>query len=276
MAEITAEAVRALRERTDLPMMRCKKALVEAGGDEDKAIEILSSETANIKAKRQYNATTEGRIFIEAKDDGSEAAIVDFQCETAPVAGSEGFLALGQAMVTQLLTGPGAESPEELLSQSAPGKEGTLQQMLDDLVNKIGEKFDVAFVKRCEGPVGFYIHHDGKSGCLFQAEGEAKNDETLRDVAMHITALRPEYATADDLDQAEVKAERDRLVEEAKSTGKPDNIIDKIVDGRMKNFYQTKGVLEAQAFAKDESKTVGKVLDEKGFKAKTFYLRAIG
>ncbi len=276
MAEITAAAVRALRERTDLPMMRCKKALVEAGGDEDKAIAILASETQGIKDKRADNATHEGRIFVAMKDDGSQAAIVDFQCETAPVASNEGFIALGESMAKQLLEGPGAETPDELMSQKAPGQDRTLQEVLDELVNKIAEKFSVEFVKRVDGPVGFYIHHDGKSGALFQAEGEASTDPVLRDVAMHVTAIRPKFANAGDLDPAIVKAEKDRLSEEARSTGKPENIIEKMVEGRMKNFYSEQGVLEAQAFAKDETKTVGKILEEKKLKPKAFYLRVIG
>jgi len=277
MAEITAAAVRSLRDRTDLPMMRCKQALVEAGGDEDKAIEILASQIEHIKAKRADNETSEGRIFIAAKEDGSEAALVDFQCETAPVAANDSFIALGNMMAQQLLDGPGAATPEELLTQPAPGKEGrTLQQEFDDLVNKIAEKFTVTHVARVEGPVGLYVHHDGKTGVLFQAEGEGMNDPILRDVAMHIAALNPSYACIGDLDSAAVQAERDRLTEEAKASGKPENIVEKIVEGRMKNFYSDQGVLEAQAFAKDEAKTVAQVLGDAKLKAKSFVVRRIG
>ncbi len=277
MAEITAAAVRSLRERTDLPMMRCKQALVESGGDEEKAIEILAAQTANIRAKRADNATSEGRIFVSMKDDGSEVALVDFQCETAPVASNEEFLALGEAMVQQLLEGPGAETPEELLAQPAPGKsDTTLQQVLDELVNKIAEKFDVAFVARVSGPVGYYVHHDGKTAAVFQATGDNMNSPILRDVAMHIAALKPSLATENDVDPAKVTAERERLTEEARATGKPENIIEKIVDGRMKNFFQNEGVLTTQAFAKDETKTVGQVLAAENLEAKAFIVRSIG
>jgi len=277
MAEITAAAVRSLRERTDLPMMRCKQALVEAGGDEEKAIEILASQTENIRAKRADNATTEGRIFVAIQDDGSEAALVDFQCETAPVASNEGFISLGEAMVQQLLNGPGAETPAELLSQESPSHSGqTLQQVLDDLVNKIAEKFDVNFVARMQGPVGYYVHHDGKTAAMFQASGENLNAPILRDVAMHIAALKPTCACESDVDAKKVEAERARLSEEARATGKPDNIIDKIVDGRMKNFFQTEGVLAAQAFAKDETKTVAQVLAAENLVPKAFIIRTIG
>ncbi len=277
MAEITAAAVRALRERTDLPMMRCKQALIEADGDEDKAIQILASQVDNIRAKRADNETSEGRIFVAIKDDGSEAALIDFQCETAPVAANEGFVELGNLLAQQLLNGPGAATPEELLAQPAPGKEGkTLQQLFDELVNKIAEKFEVAYVAKVAGPVGYYIHHDGKTGVLFQAEGESLNAPVLRDVAMHIAAIKPTFARIEDFDPAVANVERDRLTEEARASKKPENIIEKIVDGRMKSFYQEQGVLEAQAFAKDEAKTVSQVLTEAKLKAKAFIIRAIG
>lgn len=277
MAEITAAAVRSLRDRTDLPMMRCKEALVEANGDEEKAIEILASQVEKIKGKRAENATTEGRIFVAVKEDGSEAALVDFQCETAPVAANDGFVNLGNLLAQQLLEGPGASTPEELLAQPAPGKDGkTLQQLFDELVNKIAEKFVVTFVARVTGPVGAYIHHDGKTGVLFQAEGESANAPVLRDVAMHIAALKPLHARIEDFDAAAAQAERDRLTEEARASKKPENIIEKIVEGRMKNFYNEQGVLEAQPFAKDEAKTVAQVLGEAKLKTKAFTLRSIG
>lgn len=277
MAEITAAAVMKLRERTDLPMMRCKKALMEADGDEEKAIEILQEQVKGLIAKRADNTTAEGRVFVTVKDDNSQAAIIDFQCETAPVAGSPAFIELGEALASQLLNGPGAESPDELLAQEAPGKDGvTLQSMMDDLINKIGEKFVVAHIAKVDGPLGTYTHHDHKTAVVFQAEGEKMDDPILRDVAMHIAALKPSVTTPDDLSDEEIAAERERLTAEAKATGKPENIIDKIVEGRMSVFYQNSGVLTAQAFAKDDSKTVEKVLSENGYKAKSFVCRSIG
>ena len=111
---------------------------------------------------------------------------------------------------------------------------------------------------------------------MFQASGEAGCAPVLRDVAMHIAALRPTVTGIDGLDPAAVQAERDRLTDEAKATGKPDNIIDKIVDGRMKNFYNEAGVLNVQAFAKDDSKSVSQALAEKGLKAKAFTRWVIG
>ncbi|GAB5440173.1 MAG: translation elongation factor Ts [Fuerstiella sp.] len=275
MAEVTAAAVKALRERTDLPMMECKKALVQADGDAEKAVEILREQFQKIQDKRADNATEEGRIFLAIKDDHSEAAMVEIQTESAPVATGAALEALGTAMVNQLLTGPGAETPDELISQTPEGSD-SLQTQYEDFVNKIREKTVVNRVTRVQGPVGGYIHHDYKTGVLFQAKGEPKNEEILRDVAMHIAALKPEYCTADDLDAAEVQAEREKHAEAARASGKPDNIVDKIVDGQMKKFYMEKGVLLYQPFAKDDKKTVEKALEEAGLEAVGFVRWRVG
>ncbi len=277
MAEITAAAVKALRELTDLPMMDCKKALVQTDGDQEKAIEILKDGSKKIQLKRADNATGEGRITIIVKDDGSAAAMVEIQCESAPVAANDEFQSLGNQCARQMLDGTGASNPEELLSQPAPDVEGkTLNEVYEGLVNKIREKIVVVKVTRVDGPVAGYVHHDGKTGTLFQAKGEDATSPVLRDVAMHIAALRPSVTTTDELDQAAVQTERDRLSEEARATGKPDNIIDKIVDGRMKNFYVEQGVLVQQAFAKDDSKTVSQALAEHGLEAAGFTCWVLG
>lgn len=278
MAEITAAAVKALREKTDLPMMECKKALVEADGDEAKAVEILQSQYEKVKLKRADNVTNEGRIFVAVKHDGSEAAAVEIQCESAPVAGGEDIARLGEALVDHLLKGPGASSPDELMNQSPSGGDGkTFQEVYEVLVNKIREKIEVTRIAKVEGPVGVYVHHDGKTAVLFTAEGETSNAPVLRDVAMHIAAMKPQVANIADVDPAAVQAERDRLTAEAKSTGKPDNIIEKIVDGRMGVFYREEaGVLTEQPFAKDDSKTVSQALAEAGLKARGFTLWTIG
>jgi elongation factor Ts len=276
MAEISADAVMALRARTNLPMMRCKKALIEAGGDSEKAIEILKSQVKDLVDKRSGNETKEGRIFIKISDDGKSAAMVEFQCETAPVAGSEGFLKLGNALVEQLLNGPGANTPEELLAQNAPGTSTPMQEMFNDLINQIGEKFVVPRIKKVTGPVGTYIHHDYKTAVLFEAEGTKLDAPVLRDVAMHIAGIKPQYTNSSELDQTEVEAERARLTEEAKASGKPEAVLGKIVDGRMSLFLGDKGVLADQPFAKDEKKKVREVLAEGGFKPKAFTLWVIG
>jgi elongation factor Ts len=270
MAEITAADVKALRELTDLPMMDCKRALVEAGGDQKKAIEILREANKKVMLKRADNPTSEGIVRIVIKDDGSEAAMIGLECESAPVAANDEFLAFADQCAKQLLEGPGASTPEELLEQNAPGTGTPLKDIHEELINKIREKIVLAKIARVPGPVGGYVHHDGKIGVLFQAEGESDDAGILRDVAMHIAALKPTVTNAEELDKTLVQAERDRLSEEAKATGKPENIIEKIVDGRMKSFYVEQGVLVLQPFAKDDSKTVSQALAEKGFKARGF------
>lgn len=277
MAEVTAAAVKALREKTDLPMMDCKKALIEAGGDEDKAIKILQEQVGKVIGKRAANATKEGRVFTKIAEDGSEAAAVEVLCESPPVASSESLAILGNALVEQLLKGPGAASGDELVQQPNPHGSGTLKDLYESTVNKIREKIVVNRVARVKGPVGVYVHHDGKTAVLFEATGTPKDSGILRDVAMHIAAMKPSVATVEQVDPAAVKAERDRLAAEARATGKPENIIEKIVDGRMGVFYRdVAGVLTEQAFAKDDSKSVRQVLAENGLKAKGFTLIILG
>ena len=144
------------------------------------------------------------------------------------------------------------------------------------MVNKIREKIVLAKVIRVDGPAAGYVHHDGKTGVLFVASGESSSAEVLRDVAMHIAAMNSTVVNPEDLDAAEVDEARERLAEEARSTGKPENIIEKIVDGRMKVFYQEQGVLSAQQFVKEESKTVSQVLAESGLTASGFTRCVLG
>ncbi|MDA1017422.1 MAG: translation elongation factor Ts [Planctomycetota bacterium] len=277
MAAITAAAVKELREITDLPMMECKKALVEANGDQEKAIAILKDAFKKISINRAGNVTTEGRIAILIADGGASAAMVELQCESAPVAANDGFQSLADQCARQMLSGPGAETPEELLQQAAPDAAGkTLNDLYEDLVNKIREKIVLSRVIKVDGPVAGYVHHDGKTGVLFQVTGEDAPASVIRDVAMHIAALKPTVTNVDQLDSALVKAERDRLSEEARATGKPENIIEKIVDGRMNSFYVEQGVLVLQPFAKDDSKSVSQALAEKGLTAAGFTRWVIG
>jgi elongation factor Ts len=163
-----------------------------------------------------------------------------------------------------------------LAQQSPDGSGKPLSELFDELVNQIREKIVVTQIIRVAGPVGSYVHHDGKTGVLFCATGEKADAPVLRDVAMHIAALSPTVTTVEDLDPAAVQAERNRLSEEALATSKPENIVEKIVDGRMKNFYAEQGVLVVQPFAKDDSKTVSQALAESGLEAKCFARWKIG
>jgi len=277
MAEITASQVKELRQLTDLPMMECKRALVEADGDQEQAIAILKEQNQKVMLKRADNATSEGRIAIAVADDGSTAAMIELQCESAPVANNDEFQALAENCARQLLTGPGADDPDALLDQPSPDDDSrTLRESYEEVVNKIREKIVLAKVTRVDGPVAGYVHHDGKTGVLFVASGEDSSAEVIRDVAMHIAAMNSAVVNPEDLDAAEVDEARERLAEEARATGKPENIIEKIVEGRIKVFYQEQGVLSAQQFVKEESKTVSQVLAESGLTASGFTRWVLG
>ena len=271
MAEITAQAVKELRDLTNLPMMEVKRALTEANGDQKRAIEILKESNKKVSIKRAENATSEGLIRTAVSADGSHAAMVEIQCESAPVAKADDFVFLADQCLKQLLTGPGASTPEELLAQPVPDRPDlTLAGLLEEVVGKIREKMVVARVLRVAGPAGAYAHHDGKTGVLFRASGENKTAAVLRDVAMHIAALKPLVTNPEELPAADVAAEKARLSAEAASSGKPANIIEKMVEGRMKTYYAEQGVLAFQLFAKDDSKTVSQALAENGLKVAGF------
>lgn len=276
MAEISAAAVKQLREQTDMPMMMCKQALTEAGGDFDRAVSVLKEKAGKRLEKRTENTTNEGRIFLKLAGDGSRAAMVEVQCESAPVAGSESLAQLGEALVSQLLNGPGAKTGEELLAQPGPGGR-TLADLFTEISSKIQEKIVVNRVARLDAPLGTYVHHDGKTAVLFQAAGAPKNADVLRDVAMHIAAMRPNVTNVTDLNPAVVQAERDRLSAEAAASGKPAAVIEKMVEGRLKGFYRDDaGVLVEQPFAKDDKKSVGQVLKDNGCEAKQFVAWRLG
>ncbi len=279
MAEITAAAVRTLRDRTGLPMMDCKKALTESGGDEEKAIAWLKERNKGKLEERADNVTAEGRMFVAVAPENAAAALVEFQCESAPVASSESLKEIGDLFAATVLE-TGVSTPEELFAQPAPSGSGTLRDVFDEASGKIREKIVVARVTKVEGPVVPYVHHDGKTAALFQAEptkeGTSPDTDLMRDIAMHIAAMRPTVATTDELDAQAVAAEKERLMAEARATGKPENVLEKIVEGRMKNYFVEQGVLVQQPFAKDDTKSVSQALAEKGLAAKGFVLWTLG
>ena len=278
MAEITAAKVQELRKATDLPMMDCKKALVEAEGDTDRAMELLRERNRKKLAGRSNNETGEGQVFVKVSDDGKTAAMVEIVCESAPVGSGEHLSNFGQKLVEHLYANPGIETVEQLMAATPEGGSESFQAEFDEMVGKIREKIVVNRIVRLEneGHIGSYTHHDKKTGVLFLAEGETEDVSVLRDVAMHIAALRPGVVQPEELDESVVSAERTRLSDEAKASGKPDNVVEKIVDGQMKKFYETSGVLTYQPFAKDDSKSVSQALQEKGFKAVRFERFTVG
>jgi len=277
MAEVTAAAVKALRDRTGLPMMDCKRALEEAGDDQEKAIELLRKAGAKTAEKQTGRATTAGQIAVYTDPEAQVGAIVELKCETAPVAKNEEFIGLAADLARQLATGPGAATPDELLSQPSPSKSGTtLKEQYDELYNRIRENFKFERLARIDGNCAGYVHHNGAAGVVLEVKGD--NLSLARDICMHIVAMRPTVVSPDDLDPALVAKEREILTEQARDEGKPENIIEKMIEGRMRKDFYAKHCLEQQVFVKaeDGKATVGKVAEAGGMKVIRFIHWEVG
>jgi elongation factor Ts len=274
MAEITAAMVMKLRDETGLPMMECKKALQESGGDFELAKQKARESGKKIMALRQDRSTEEGRLAVYATINPPVGAMIELQVESAPVAKHEDVIALTNDLAKQLATGPGAKTPEELWKQPAPSRKGmTLQQWKDELEGKMREVLRLTRVERINAPAGGYVHHDAKSGVLLEVEGG--NDELAKSIAMHVAAMRPKATNTAELDKALVEKERAILTEQARKEGKPDNIIEKMIEGRMRNFY-AEHVLSEQPFVKDDKQSVGKVAAAGGMKLVKFIRWQLG
>jgi elongation factor Ts len=269
MAEITATAVKALRERTGLPMMDCKKALAECGGDEEAAVDWLRKQGLKTFEKRSGRETDFGRMGIFADLKASTGAMVELKCESAPVAGHEEFVQLANDLARQLAQGPGAATGEELLDQASPSKKGTtLREQRDELFNRIREVFQVGRTVRFDGPCAGYSHNAGTvSGVLLEVRGS--DTEAARDICMHVAAMRPKALRVDDLDPVVVAREREVLTEAARKEGKPENIIGKMVEGRLRSFYAESVLLE-QPFVKDDKQSVQQFAKSRGLEIVRF------
>ena len=273
MAEITAALVKQLRDETSLPMMDCKKALAEAGGDIEAAKRKLREDGVKTMAARSDRATEEGRIGVYASVDKKVGAMVELQCESAPVSTNEDFVKLANDLALQLATGPGAKTADELWAQPSPSRKGmTLKEQKDELENKIREVFRLARLHRIDSAAGAFVHM-AKIGVLVEVEGGS--DELAKDVALHVAAMTPKAATKDSLDPKLVAQEQEIQQERARQEGKPEAIIEKMIEGRMRNFY-AENVLEEQPFVRDETQTVGALAKAGGMKLKNFHRWTLG
>lgn len=275
MADVTAAAVKAFRERTGLPLMDCKKALQEAGGDEEQAIEVLRKRGQQLADKRSDRETAFGRFGIYKGVDKPVGAMVELLCESAPVTSNEDFIQLADDLAKALADNPGVETAEQLLALPSPSQSGTsLGQQKDDLFNRIREVFNVGRMVRVEGPCGGYMHHAGTTaGVLLQVDGG--NDEAAKDVAMHTAAMKPAALNKESLDPAVVDKEREILTQAALAEGKPENIVAKMVEGRLRNFYAERCLLE-QAFVKDDKQSVGDYAKGHGMQVTNYWHWVIG
>ncbi len=276
MAEITAAKVKAFRERTGLPLMECKSALSEAGGDEDKAVAILRERGEKLDEKRSTRETAFGRFGLYCGMNKKNGAIVELKCESAPVTQNEEFVRLCNDLAEGLALASGPiDSSDALLALPSPSKSGlTLGDQKAELFNRIREKFEVGRMAKMEGTCGGYSHNLGTvAGVLVQVDGGS--DEAAKDVSMHVAAMRPAALSKDDLDKAVVDQEREFLRSAALKEGKPENIVDKMVEGRLQQFIAEKALL-AQPFVKDDKQTVGDFAKSKGMVIKKFVLFILG
>jgi elongation factor Ts len=200
--------------------------------------------------------------------------MIELQVESAPVSKHEDIVALANDLARQLATGPGAKTPEELWKQPAPSRKGiTLQQWKDEIEGRMREVIRLGRIHRFDAPTGGYVHHDAKTGVLLQVEGGS--DELAKKIAMQVVAMKPKAATTAELDKALVEKERAILTAQARKEGKPDNIIEKMIEGRMRNFY-AEHVLAEQPYIHDDKQTVGKIAAAGGMKLVKFIRWQLG
>ena len=271
MAEISAAAVMSLREKTGLPMMECKKALLESGGNTDQAVEWLRKQGIKTQAMRSDRETSTGRFAVYTDLAKGVGAMIELKCESAPVANSQDFKDLANDFAKQLALGPGAQTAAELLTQPSPTVSGrTLGELKDDLFNRMREVFELSRICRIDAPCGGYAHHDGTKAALVELTGQTTKPDAMvvaKDIAMHVVATDPKALAKEDLDPQLVEKEREILTEAARKEGKPENIIAKMIDGRLRNFFSQCVLLE-QPFVKDDKQTVGQLAKGTGLEIK--------
>ncbi len=282
MKPISAADVKKLRDMTGAPMMDCKAALTAAGGDFQKAIQILREKNASIQAGKGLRETAEGRIAVHINPAEAVAAIVELRCESAPVAKSEDFVKLAADLARHIAMASWTPANvDELLTQPLAGDPArTVKDRIGEVVGLVRENMKPArFARLSGGQFGSYVHFDGTVGVLMQVQASAAaspvDPQLLRDVCMHITAKPPAAARREDVDPALVAREMEIAKAQAAATGKPANIVERIAEGKLKTWY-AENVLVEQPFVKDDSKTVGELLKSAGLNVQRFVRYKVG
>ncbi|HSL89860.1 MAG TPA: translation elongation factor Ts [Ignavibacteriaceae bacterium] len=258
---ITAAQVNELRQKTGAGMMDCKKALTEANGDFDKAIDILRKKGASVAAKRAEKSANEGMVSTKVSEDSKFAAIVEVNCETDFVAKSEDFVALTHAALETVYN-------KKLNSVSELTNDSDVKAKIDQVMGKVGEKVEISRIATESTENGLlvdYIHMGSKLGVIVKFENaSAGRDELLqigKDIAMQVAAMRPLCVYREEVPKDIVEKEMEIYKELARKEGKPEQILEKIATGRLNKFYQ-ESCLTEQAFIKDNTKTVSDLVNE--------------
>ena len=272
MAEITAGMVKELREKTDAPMMECKKALTEAAGDLGKAEEILRIKLGSKASKAASRVAAEGIVGIYIAPDRKLAAMVEVNCETDFVAKNDDFTAFARSLAQLVAT----KNPGDVPALAALELNGsTVEQVRTALVGKIGENVSLRRFARMEarGLVTSYVHGGAKIGVLVDMAGG--DDGLARDLAMHIAAAKPVGLSRDEVPEEKIASERSIAAAKAAESGKPANIVEKMVEGAVAKYLKEVTLL-GQPFVKDDKLTVEALLKSKGAKVESFVLYEVG
>ncbi len=274
MAEITASMVKELREKTDAPMMECKKALTEAGGDMDKAEEILRVKLGNKATKAAARIAAEGIVGLSLSGDGKLASLIEVNCETDFVAKNDDFIALARNLADLVAT----KSPADVAALSALEINGaTVEATRTALVGKIGENLSIRRFVRvpAEGKIASYVHGGAKIGVLVDVSGG--DDQLAKDLAMHIAASKPKSLDASGVSADLLDTERRIAIEKAREAGKPEAMLEKIAEGTVQKYLKDVTLL-GQVFVKaeDGKQTIEQLLKAKGAKVNSFTLYVVG
>lgn len=272
MADITAAMVRELRDKTDAPMMECKKALTEANGNLDKAEELLRIRLGNKASRASARLASEGVIGMHVAADGKSGAIVEVNCETDFVAKNQDFLAFAGKLAELAVR----HNPVDLAALAALSLDGSsVEEVRRALVGRMGENMAIRRFSRiaATGSIARYVHGGSKIGVLLDFVGA--DDMLAKDIAMHIAAVKPLALSKDDIPAELLKKERDIAAAKAAETGKPAAIIEKMIDGSVQKFLKEVTLL-SQPFVKDDKQSVEQVLKSKGASVLRFTLYVVG
>lgn len=272
MAEITASMVKELREKTDAPMMECKRALTDAAGDMERAEEILRVKLGSKASKAASRVAAEGVVGVHLSADGKLGAMIEVNCETDFVAKNDDFLAFAKQLADLVASG----NPSDVAALSTLKVNGTtVETTRTALVGKIGENLSIRRFSRfaAQGKLTSYVHGGSKIGVMIDLVG---GDEQLgKDLAMHIAASKPKSLDASGVDPELLETERRIAIEKAREAGKPEAMLEKIAAGTVQKYLKEVTLL-GQVFVKDDKLTIEQLLKSKGAAVSSFTLYIVG
>ncbi len=275
MMAISAKLVKELREKTGAGMMDCKKALQETDGDIEKAVDFLREKGISKAAKKADRIAAEGSAYVEV--EGNKAVLLEVNCETDFVTKNDQFKALMKELADHLLSQT-PETLEEALQQPLHGDGDTVEQYITSNIAKIGEKLSLRrfqiFEKTDNDAFGAYTHMGGNIGVITVLEGTT-DEQVAKDIAMHVAAVNPRYLSRDSVSAEDVEKEKEVLKTQALNEGKPEHIVEKMVEGRLNKFFEEICLLE-QSFVKDPDQKVKQIAKNHNATVKSFVRYEVG